>query len=65
MTTPNYSIMDVRDLLQHVKNTVVFINSGVPEHNLPDSTVQNILLRFIEVGIDDAEAMLRVISSRE
>lgn len=65
MTTQNYSIMDVRDLLQHVKNTVIFINSGVPGDLLPDSIVQNVLLTFIETSIDDAEAMLRAISSRE
>jgi hypothetical protein len=65
MTTSNYSIMDVRDLLQHVKNTVIFMNSGVPGDLLPDSTVQNILLSFVETGLNDAESMLRAISSRE
>lgn len=65
MTTSDYSIMDVRDLLQHVKNTVIFMNSGVPENLLPDSTVQNVLLTFIETSINDAESMLRAISSRE
>ena len=57
--------MDVRDLLQHVKNTVIFMNSGVPGDLLPDSTVQNILLSFVETGLNDAESMLRAISSRE
>lgn len=41
------------------------MNSGVPGDLLPDSTVQNVLLTFIGASIDDAEVMLRAISSRE
>lgn len=65
MTTSNYSIMDVRDLLLHVKHTVIFMNSGVPGDLLPDSTVQNVLLSFIETSLNDAESMLCAISSRK
>ncbi|MBY3790720.1 hypothetical protein HPQ32_20535 [Photobacterium carnosum] len=62
MTNENYSIMDVRDLLNHLKNTAVFINTGVPEHILPDSTVLQLLLDFVEDGLCRADIMLLSIS---
>ena len=54
--------MNVRDLLNHLKNTAVFIKTGVPEHILLDSTVLQLLLDFVEDSLCGADIMLLLIS---
>ena len=63
MTTRNYSIADVRDLLNSAKNTLVFINSGVPSC-LEDSAVQLELLSYLEDTVAKANSILDEISGR-
>lgn len=43
MTTQKYSILDAQDLLNNLKNTFLFINSGVPEHHLDESVMSSLL----------------------
>lgn len=47
MTIQNYSIQEARDLVIHMRDTLIFLNSGVPEHYLNPS-VTNDLLLFLE-----------------
>lgn len=47
MTAPNYSIQHARDLATHMKDTLIFLNSGVPEQFLNLSVTTDLLI-FLE-----------------
>lgn len=57
MTAPNYSIQEARDLLVHMRNVLLFLNSGTPEHFL-DQSITDSLLAFLEDKSEELDMIL-------
>lgn len=58
MANQNYSSSEAQDLVNNLKAVFVFIESGVPEHDLP-SDVMDTLLRYVSSSVDKLSLVLR------
>lgn len=58
MTNENYSITEAQDLANNLQAVFSFIDSGVPEHNLP-SEVLEALLDYASRTVGELNLVLR------
>lgn len=63
MTTPNYSIQEARYLLSHIRNVLLFLNSGTPEHLL-DQSISDSLLSFLEEKSEELDMILLMCANK-
>ena len=58
MTTEKYSISEAQDLANKLKAVLVFIDSGVPDNDLPPEVLES-LLSYSSKTVDRLNLVLR------